>query len=81
MTQRGDNPFSSALAEAFGRVRKFGEIQLQFHAAFGFRAFKPVYDVAPFSVCGRPEADGRIVRLWARDSENHLAMDMQVSLA
>ena len=50
-------------------------------AAFGFRAFKPVFDVAPFSVCGRPEADGRIVRLWARDSENHLAMDMQVSLA
>jgi 3-methylfumaryl-CoA hydratase len=50
-------------------------------AAFAFRALKPVFDIAPFFVCGRPEADGRAVRLWARDSENDLAMDMQVTLA
>ena len=50
-------------------------------AAFGFRALKPVFDVAPFYVFCRPEADGRAVRLWVRDSENHLAMDMHVTLA
>jgi 3-methylfumaryl-CoA hydratase len=50
-------------------------------AAFGFRATKPLYDTAPFHVCGQPQDDGRTVKLWARDTEGHLAMDMTVSLA
>ena len=50
-------------------------------ATIAFRAVKPVFDIAPFTVRGRPEADGRTVKLWARDAEGHLAMDMTVSLA
>ncbi len=50
-------------------------------AAFAFRALKPVFDIAPFHVCGRPEPDGRTIKLWARDEEGHLTMDMQVALA
>jgi len=50
-------------------------------AAFEFRALKPLFDIAPFHVCGQPQDDGRSVKLWARDAEGHLAMDMSLSLA
>ena len=50
-------------------------------AAIEFRAVKPVFDIAPFTVCGRPEADGTSVKLWTRDSEGHLTMDMTATLA
>jgi 3-methylfumaryl-CoA hydratase len=43
-------------------------------AAFEFKAVKPVFDIAPFSVHGRPEGDGRTVKLWARDADGGLAM-------
>ncbi|MDA8259521.1 MAG: MaoC family dehydratase N-terminal domain-containing protein [Betaproteobacteria bacterium] len=49
-------------------------------ATIEFRAVKPVFDIAPFHVCGRPEADGRAVKLWTRDAEGHLTMDMSVTL-
>src|SRR5262249_1687507 len=38
-----------------------------------FRAISPLFDNAPFSVCGTPEAAGR-VNLWAQSAEGHLAM-------
>lgn len=42
-------------------------------AAFQFRALKPVFDLHPFDVCGRPDgADA--ARLWIRDHEGHQAM-------
>ena len=50
-------------------------------AAIEFRAVKPVFDIAPFHVCGRPETDGKTVKLWTRDAEGHLTMDMTVTLA
>ena len=50
-------------------------------AAFEFRALKPLFDIAPFHVCGQPQDDGRTVKLWSRDAEGHLAMDMSLSLA
>ncbi len=50
-------------------------------AAIEFRAVKPVFDIAPFTVCGRPEADGKTVKLWTRDSEGHLTMDMTATLS
>jgi 3-methylfumaryl-CoA hydratase len=50
-------------------------------AAIEFRAVKPVFDIAPFQVCGRPETDGKTVKLWTRDAEGHLTMDMTVTLA
>jgi 3-methylfumaryl-CoA hydratase len=50
-------------------------------AAIEFRALKPVFDIAPFQVCGQPQGDGKTVKLWARDAEASLTMDMTVSLA
>jgi 3-methylfumaryl-CoA hydratase len=47
--------------------------------SFAFRAVKPLFDVAPFSVCGRIEADG-MVRLWASDAQGLLAMDASAVL-
>lgn len=47
---------------------------------FTFRAVKPLFDIAPFSVCGRRQDDGSI-HLWARSAEGHLAMDATATLA
>ena len=48
-------------------------------ASFAFRAVKPLFDLTPFSVCGR--RDGNSVRLWAKDHEGWLAMDATATLA
>ncbi len=48
---------------------------------FTFRAVKPLFDIAPFSVNGRVEGDGKTVRLWARDAEGWLAMEATVTVA
>ena len=45
-----------------------------------FKAMKPIFDTAPFSVCGRMEGD-KTVRLWAVTPEGHLAMDASAELA
>jgi 3-methylfumaryl-CoA hydratase len=47
---------------------------------FAFKAMKPVFDIAPFRVCGRPEG-GNTVKLWAVTPEGHLAMDATAELA
>ena len=47
---------------------------------FEFKAMKPIFDIAPFSVCGRMDGD-RTVRLWASTPEGHLAMDASAELA
>jgi 3-methylfumaryl-CoA hydratase len=49
-------------------------------ATFSFRAVKPVFDVAPFAVCGAREPDGKTVRLWAQDTGGHLAMEATATL-
>jgi 3-methylfumaryl-CoA hydratase len=49
-------------------------------AAFEFKAVKPLFDIAPFSVHGQPEAGGKTVRLWARDAEGWLAMQGMATL-
>jgi 3-methylfumaryl-CoA hydratase len=38
-------------------------------STFTFRASRPLFDGTPFLVCGRPEADGRRVELWAQDRD------------
>ena len=48
--------------------------------SFSFRAVSPLFDIAPFTVCGAPGADGR-VKLWAQDSDGALAMDAEASFA
>jgi 3-methylfumaryl-CoA hydratase len=35
---------------------------------FEFRAVSPLFDTEPFIVCGKPESDGRTIRLWAENS-------------
>ena len=47
---------------------------------FEFRARRPLFDVAPFDVCGLPAADGRTVSLWAQDVEGALAMQASATL-
>ncbi len=41
---------------------------------FEFRAVSPLFDTEPFTVCGKPERDGRTIRLWAENSGGGLAM-------
>jgi 3-methylfumaryl-CoA hydratase len=48
--------------------------------AFSFKAASPLFDIHPFSVCGKREADGHVA-LWARDHAGHLAMQARAELA
>ena len=47
-------------------------------ATFSFRAVSPLFDVAPFAVCGRREPAG--VRLWAQGPDGRLAMEASATL-
>jgi 3-methylfumaryl-CoA hydratase len=49
-------------------------------SGFSFKAVKPLFDVAPFEVCGRRDGD-KTVKLWARTPEGHVAMDASATLA
>jgi 3-methylfumaryl-CoA hydratase len=44
-------------------------------ARFSLRAMKPTFDLSPFQVCGRVDADGRSVHLWAQHADGAMAMD------
>ena len=48
---------------------------------FEFRAVNPIFDTGKFSVCGKPEENGRIVRLWAKDSAGAPATNATAYLA
>jgi 3-methylfumaryl-CoA hydratase len=50
-------------------------------ASFSFRAVGPLFDIEPFTVCGSPDADGRTVRLWAKNARGELAMQAEAVLA
>lgn len=41
---------------------------------FTFRAVSPLFDTAPFFICGKPETNGKSVALWAKDAAGGLAM-------
>ena len=47
---------------------------------FEFRARRPLFDIAPFEVCGLPNPDGKTVSLWAQDAEGALAMQATATL-
>jgi len=44
-------------------------------ARYEFKAVRPIFDTAPFFVCGSPLPDGKSYHLWAKDHEGWLAMD------
>lgn len=46
-------------------------------ARFSFRAMSPIFDVAPFSVCGEPDGQ-RAARLWIRGPAGETAMQADV---
>ncbi len=50
-------------------------------AGFSFRAVSPLFDIASFEVCGKPEGDGSTVELWARNAQGGLAMQATAVLA
>jgi len=47
---------------------------------FSFRAVRPIFDIAPFLVCGRRDT-ATAARLWAADVEGALAMHATATLA
>ena len=49
-------------------------------AEYRFRAVRPLFDTAPFLVCGAPDPAARRVRLWAQDHAGALAMDATATL-
>lgn len=46
---------------------------------FSFRAVGPLFDIEPFTVCGK--AEGKTVRLWARNLRGELAMQAEAEIA
>jgi 3-methylfumaryl-CoA hydratase len=46
-------------------------------ARFAFRAVRPLFDTAPFAVCGAPAAEGGTASVWAQDAEGLLAMEAE----
>jgi 3-methylfumaryl-CoA hydratase len=43
--------------------------------SYTFRALRPLFDTADFTLCGAPDASGRSARLWTRDSEDAVTME------
>ena len=50
-------------------------------SAFSFRAVGPLFDTEPFTLCGRPDPNGRTVHLWAQNMRGELAMQAEATLA
>jgi 3-methylfumaryl-CoA hydratase len=49
--------------------------------SFAFKALRPTFAGQPFTVCGKPSADGKIIDLWAKDHEGYLTMRATAALA
>jgi 3-methylfumaryl-CoA hydratase len=45
---------------------------------FSFKAVRPMHDLHPFRVCGKPSADGRSALLWVQDHEGWVTMQAEV---
>jgi 3-methylfumaryl-CoA hydratase len=48
---------------------------------FSFRAVKALFDVEPFHICGKAEAGGLTVKLWAKDASGSVAMDATAAIS
>jgi len=42
---------------------------------YAFRAMRPLFDTAPFELCGAPDEAKRAARLWTRDAQGAITMD------
>ncbi|MFL9911453.1 HTD2 family dehydratase [Paraburkholderia sp. RL17-337-BIB-A] len=49
--------------------------------SFAFKALRPTFAGQPFTVCGKPAADGKTIDLWAKDHEGYLTMRATAALA
>ncbi len=49
--------------------------------SFAFRAIRPLFDTAPFKVCGKVEPDSKTIQLWAADAEGFQSMEATATLA
>lgn len=49
--------------------------------SFEFRALRPLFDIAPFAVCGKLATDGKTLALWAKNAEGWLTMEATARLA
>lgn len=47
---------------------------------FNFRSVGTLFDTEPFTLCGKPAADGKSVALWAQNEWGELAMQADASL-
>ncbi|MDB5848826.1 MAG: acyl-CoA dehydrogenase [Rhodoferax sp.] len=50
-------------------------------AKFEFRAVRPTFDIAPFTVHGKPTGDGKTFSLWGADAAGWLTMQATATLA
>jgi len=66
---------ATLLLDALRRHRPGREV-----TRFEFRAVRPLFDIAPFEVCGRDDGAGRFA-LWAADDSGALAMQATAALA
>ena len=48
---------------------------------FSYRAMSPLFDIAPFTVNGRPSADGKTATVWAANADGGLAMQAEAVFA
>ena len=58
-----------------GLARRHGQDRV---ARYAFKAMRPVFDIAPFFVCGR--VDGESARMWIEDVEGQLCMEGEATL-
>ena len=61
---------ATLLVDLLRRYRPGAEL-----ARFSFRALRPLFDTAPFSVCGQPDDPARSARLWTRDADGAVTME------
>lgn len=46
---------------------------------YAFRAMRPLFDTAPFALCGLPDEAEREAKLWTRDAEGAVTMEATAS--
>jgi 3-methylfumaryl-CoA hydratase len=66
---------ATLLVDLLRRERPDGRL-----ARFDFKAMSPLFDLQPFTICGRPDGERRFA-LWARNADGALAMQASAEIA